>query len=182
MLQPRQHNLLTRLLNLPREEDLIQNRIDLFPVSVSPSPPFPPPGRTHLIKIKHQIQLTHVPEEAVEDLDEEVYGLEERELVVVCVDAGAEEQPRVAPVDDLVRAELDEVALVLLVARRDQPVHLPLQPDLLLVAVRRVPLRQPRLASGDARLAEVLRRGTAHPPPPPSMPCEQGRGGEQTSA
>lgn len=51
-------------------------------------------------------------------------GLEVGELVVVGVDTGAEEEPRVAAVDDLVVAELDEVGLVLLVARRDEAVDL----------------------------------------------------------
>jgi hypothetical protein len=46
------------------------------------------------------------------------------ELVVVGVDAGAEEEPRVAPVDDLVVTELDEVGLVFLVARGDEAVDL----------------------------------------------------------
>lgn len=32
MLQPRQHNLLTRLLDLTRQEYLIENGIDLFPM------------------------------------------------------------------------------------------------------------------------------------------------------
>ncbi len=45
-------------------------------------------------------------------------GLEVGELVVVGVDAGAEEEAGVAPVDDLVVAELDKVGLVLLVAGR----------------------------------------------------------------
>ena len=49
---------------------------------------------------------------------------EVRELVVVGVDADAEEEARVPPVDDLERAELDEVGLVLLVAGRDEPVDL----------------------------------------------------------
>ena len=81
--------------------------------------------RTHLVEIEHQIQLAHVPKERIQHLDEEVYGLEVRELVIVGVDAGAEEQPRVPPVDDLARLpELDEVGLVLLVARRNQAVHL----------------------------------------------------------
>jgi hypothetical protein len=53
-----------------------------------------------------------------------VDGLEVGELVVVGVDARAEEEPRVPPVDDLVVAELDEVGLVLLVARRYQAVDL----------------------------------------------------------
>ena len=63
-------------------------------------------------------------------------GLEVSQLVVVRVDAGAEEEPRVAPVDDLHAAELDEVGLVLLVARRDQAVDFALELDFLFVLVR----------------------------------------------
>lgn len=50
--------------------------------------------------------------------------LEVRELVVVGVDAHAEEEARVAPVDDLEGAELDKVGLVLLVPGRDEAVDL----------------------------------------------------------
>ena len=97
MLQPRQNYLLTRLLNLPRQEHLIQYSV-------------------HLVKVEDEVQLAHVPEEGVQHLDEEVDGLEVRELVVVGVDARAEEETGVAAVDDLVGAELDEVGLVFLVA------------------------------------------------------------------
>jgi hypothetical protein len=82
MLQPRQHDLLARLLNLARQKYLVQNSV-------------------HLVKIKHQVQLTHVAEECVQHLDEEMYGFKVGELVVVCVDAGAEEEARVATVDYL---------------------------------------------------------------------------------
>ena len=51
-------------------------------------------------------------------------GLEVGELVVVGVDAGAEEQAGVPPINYLVVAELDEVGLVLLVARRYEAVDL----------------------------------------------------------
>ena len=105
MLQPRQHNLLTRLLNLPRQKHLVQDGI-------------------HLVEVKHEVELADVAEEGVEHLDEEVDGLEVGELVVVGVDARAEEEPRVPPVDELVVAELDEVGLVLLVARGDEAVDL----------------------------------------------------------
>ena len=105
MLQSRQNNLLARLLNLARKEHLIQDGV-------------------HLVEVEDQIQLAHVAEEGVEHLDEEVDGLEVGQLVVVGVDAGAEEEPRVAPVDDLVGAELDEVGLVLLVAGGYEPVDL----------------------------------------------------------
>ncbi len=50
--------------------------------------------------------------------------LEVRQLVVVGVDAHAEEQARVPPVHDLVVAELGEVGLVFLVAGCDEAVDL----------------------------------------------------------
>lgn len=97
VLQPRQNNLLTRLLDFARQEHLVEDGV-------------------HLVKVEYEVQLAHVAEEGVQHLDEEVDGLEVRELVVVRVDARAEEEARVAAVDDLVGAELDEVGLVLLVA------------------------------------------------------------------
>ncbi len=79
----------------------------------------------HLIKVKHQVKLTHVPEKRIQHLDEKVYSLEVRELVVVRVDAGAEEEPGIPPVNYLGGvAELDEVGLVLLVAGGDEAVDL----------------------------------------------------------
>lgn len=51
-------------------------------------------------------------------------GLEVGQLVVVGVDADAEEQARVPSVHDLVVAELDEVGLVFLIPGRDEPVDL----------------------------------------------------------
>lgn len=97
MLQPRQHDLFARFLDLAGQEDFVEDSIDL-------------------VEVEDQIQLANVAEEGVEDLDEEVDGLEEGELVVVCVDTGAEEEAGVPPVDDLVVAELDKVGLILLVA------------------------------------------------------------------
>jgi hypothetical protein len=43
-------------------------------------------------------------------------SLQISQLVIICVDAGAEEEACVAAVDDFVLSELDEVALVFLVA------------------------------------------------------------------
>lgn len=62
-----------------------------------------------------------------------MYRLEVGQLVVVGVDARAEEEPRVPPVDDLHAAELDEVGLVLLVARGDQPVDFAFELDFLFI-------------------------------------------------
>jgi hypothetical protein len=53
-----------------------------------------------------------------------VYSLQERKLVVIGVDARAEEQACVAPVHDLVVSKLDEIGLVFLVAGRDESVDL----------------------------------------------------------
>lgn len=75
-------------------------------------------------------------------------GLEIGELIVICVDADAEEKPRVATVDDLVVAELDKVGLVLLVAGRDEAVDFALELDLLLVAVGGVPFGETGLSPG----------------------------------
>lgn len=71
---------------------------------------------THLIKIEHQVQLTNIPEKAIKDLDEKVYSLQVCQLVIIRVDASAEEEAGVATVDNTVIAELDEVGLVFLVA------------------------------------------------------------------
>ena len=47
------------------------------------------------------------------------------QLVVVCINTGAEKEPGVSAVDDLGHiAELDEVGLVFLVARGDEAVNL----------------------------------------------------------
>jgi len=46
MLQPSQHNLLARLLNLPSEKHLVENRVDL-------------------VEVENQIQFANVPEERV---------------------------------------------------------------------------------------------------------------------
>jgi len=98
MVQPRQHHILASFLDLAREEDLVENRIDL-------------------VKIENQVELAHVAEEGVQDLNKEVDGFEVSELVVVGVDADAEEEASVAAVDDLVVSELNKVGLVLLIPR-----------------------------------------------------------------
>ncbi len=53
-----------------------------------------------------------------------MYGLEIRELVIVGVDADAEEEAGVAAVDDFEGAEFHKVGLVFLVAGRDEAVDL----------------------------------------------------------
>lgn len=105
MFQPRQHNLLTCLLDLSSQKHLVEYRVDL-------------------VEVEDQIQLAHIAEEGVQHLDEKVDGLQVRQLVVVGVDACAEEEPRVPAVHDLVVSELDEVGLVLLVARCYETVDL----------------------------------------------------------
>jgi hypothetical protein len=99
VLEAREDDLLARLLDLAGEEDLIEDGVDL-------------------VEVEDEVELADVAEEGVEDLDEEVDALEVGELVVVGVDAGAEEEAGIPPVDDLVVPELDEVGLVFLVARR----------------------------------------------------------------
>ena len=77
-----------------------------------------------LVEVKHQIQLTNIPKEAVQHLDEEVYRFQVCQLVIIRVDASAEEEPCVAAVDYPVVAEFNEVGLVFLVARSDEAVDL----------------------------------------------------------
>lgn len=126
VFQPCQYDLLTRLFDLSGQKDLVEDGIDL-------------------VEVEDEIQLADIAKELVQHLDEEVDGLEIREFVVIGVDADAEEQARVAPVDDLGRrqvladqrlgvrgrggrtgrgSELDEVGLVFLVARRNESVDL----------------------------------------------------------
>jgi hypothetical protein len=73
------------------------------------SPDLPQFDGTYLVKIEHQIQLTNIPKEAIQHFDEKVYSLQIRQLVIVCVDACAEEEACVTPIDNLVVAEFDEV-------------------------------------------------------------------------
>jgi hypothetical protein len=56
----------------------------------------------------------------IQHFDKEMDGFEICELVVVCIDADAEEQSGVSAVYDLgAAAELDEIGLVFLIARGD---------------------------------------------------------------
>jgi hypothetical protein len=127
MLQPREHNLLTRLLDFAGQKHLVEDRIDL-------------------VEVEDKIELTDVSEKGIEDLNEEVNSLEEGELVIVCVDTGAEEETGVTAVDDLIVAKLDKVGLVFLIARRNETVDFALELNLLLVAKRGVPFGQTSLA------------------------------------
>jgi hypothetical protein len=45
----------------------------------------------YFVEIKYQVQLAHIAEKLIQHLDEEVDGFEICQLVVVGVDAGAEE-------------------------------------------------------------------------------------------
>lgn len=56
MLQPCEHNLLTRLLDLARQKYLVENRIDL-------------------VEVENEIEFADVSEKGIENLDEEVNGL-----------------------------------------------------------------------------------------------------------
>ena len=65
---------------------------------------------SYLVEIKDEIQLAHIPKERIEHLDEEVNCLQVGKLVVVRVDAGAEEEACIAAVDNLgALAKLDKV-------------------------------------------------------------------------
>lgn len=97
MLQPCQNDLLTRLLDLAGQKHLIENSVDL-------------------VEIEDEVEFADVAEKGIKHLNEKMDRLEVGKLVVVGVDARAEEEACVSSVDDLVVAEFYEVALVLLVA------------------------------------------------------------------
>ena len=76
-----------------------------------------------MIEVKDNVELADVGEVAIQKLDEEVDGLQVRQLVVGDVDRNREEESGVSPVDKLVVVVLDEIG-VLLVAGRYQPMDL----------------------------------------------------------
>ena len=63
----------------------------------------------HLVEVEDEVELAHVGEVVVQDLDEEVDGLQVGQLVVGHVHAEREEEARVAAVDHLVLPELARV-------------------------------------------------------------------------
>lgn len=104
MLQTGQDYLLARLLDFPSQEYLVKDGV-------------------YLVEVEYQIQFAHVPKERVQHLDKEMNGFQVCKLIIIRVDAGAEEQPCVPTIHDLGRIpELDEVGLVLLITRRNQTV------------------------------------------------------------
>lgn len=108
--------------------------------ALHPHPPVYAPHPAYLVKVEHQVQLTHIAKELIQHFHKEMYRFQVRELVVVGVYARAEEQSGIAAVDHFRgAAELDEVGLVFLVARRDEAVDLTLELDLLVVVVGAVP-------------------------------------------
>jgi len=77
-----------------------------------------------------------------------VYGFQIRQFVIIGIYARAKEQAGVPTIHDLAAApELDEVGLVLLVARRYEAVDLAFELDFLFVVVGRVPFCETCFAS-----------------------------------
>lgn len=64
-----------------------------------------------------------------------MYRFQIRQLIIIRVDADTEEQPRIASVDDLRRAELHEVGLVFLIARGNQAVNFAFEFDFLFILI-----------------------------------------------
>ncbi len=92
-----------------------------------------------LVEVEDDVQLAHVGEEVVERLDEEMNELEVGHVVVVDVDAQSEEEPRVAPVDELEVAVLYKIREAGF-AGRDEAMNLHLLAIALGVVARDVPL------------------------------------------
>ena len=86
------------------------------------------------------IGRSNYPLKLIQHFHEEVYAFQVGEFVVVGVDARAEEEAGVATVDDFRGApELDEVGLVFLVPRGDEPVDFAFEFDFFVVRVGVVP-------------------------------------------
>lgn len=66
---------------------------------------------TDLVEVEDKVQLADVAEVRVQDLHEEVDGLEVGEVVVVDIDTEGEEETAVAAVNKLVVTVLDEVGV-----------------------------------------------------------------------
>jgi len=68
----------------------------------------------HFVEIKHQIQLAHVVEILVENLNKVVYGLEVVEVVVAHIDANTKVEAGIPSIDNLEVSELDKVCVLLI--------------------------------------------------------------------
>ena len=126
MLQPRKDDLLAGFLNLACKKDLVQDSVNLLIGILAAIPiKMTNDSRTYLIEIKHQIQLTNIPKELVKNLHKEMYSLEIRQLVVICIDTDTKEQPCISPIYHLGTAfELNEIGLVFLIPGSNQTMDL----------------------------------------------------------
>ena len=61
----------------------------------------------HLVKIKNQIQFTHISKECIEHFDKEMYGFQIRQFVIVCIDTHTKEQTSVPTIYYFVVTELE---------------------------------------------------------------------------
>lgn len=62
------------------------------------------------MEVENEVELAHIAEEMVQDLHEQVDGLQVDQLIVIEVDTEGEEESCVSAVDDLVCPELDQRA------------------------------------------------------------------------
>lgn len=83
LIKSTENDELARLFDLARQEDLIEDGIDL-------------------VKIENEIEFADVSEKGIEHLDKEVDRFEVGQLVVVGIDAYAEKETGIASIDDLV--------------------------------------------------------------------------------
>lgn len=89
--------------------------------------------KTHLVKIKDQVQLTHIPKKTIQHFDKEMNSFQIRQLIIIRVDADTKEEPRISPINNLERTEFDKVGLMLLIPRRNQAMHFTLEFDFLFI-------------------------------------------------
>jgi hypothetical protein len=71
-----------------------------------------------LIKIEHNVQLTHVRKVWIQQLHKQMYALQITQFVILYVHGDGKEQTRISPVDQFIIVVFNEIC-VFFIARRD---------------------------------------------------------------
>lgn len=120
------YDLLTSLLNLTSKEHFITNKINL-------------------VEIKDQIEFANSLKVCVEGFNKQMYCLQHCQLIIIKVTADSEIKPCITSVNNLVRAELNEVCL-LCITTYNQAVDLLLKLVALICIIANEVLRKPGTA------------------------------------
>jgi hypothetical protein len=97
------------------------------------------------MEVEDKVELAHVAKELIQYLYEQMDDLQQSQLVIRHIDAQAEEQASIPPVNHLIVPKLDNVG-ELWITRNNQSMNLILNFSPVLVVVVGVPSRQPSLS------------------------------------